>query len=453
MSLTKASFSMITGAVHNVKDYGALGDGSNNDTAAIAAAIQATAGLTSQPTDISGGILFFPTGVYMIDADSVLIKEMQSLTLQGEAACYSGVNRNFGTILRANSTGNYLIKVEDTSTDIRFQDMSIDGVSKVNDVLLINNTATGGITDFGFIKTVDFKGVKQAGNLIRFTSPASVYGEVAIWTIDNCGFELNGIVPSNLGTALNIESFGAWGVRVQDCHFDGQSLLQSLRLYAGLLYVSDCQFDNNSIVGTYDINMFSSAGLTVSNTNSGSSQPFLHTQVKVVSGIWDNYPIYINGVQCSNAGPPTNGIQHTTTNPIYINGFYRSNVLLSGVPQEVSAIGSTYLYQTNRDANFFASQKSGALADALTLASNDLTTFYEINVDSTVGVQISSYAPTVGYKDYQINAQNIAFNMANGKISILNLTQVYANNAAALAGGLIIGDVYRNGDALQIVHV
>lgn len=38
-----------------------------------------------------------------------------------------------------------------------------------------------------------------------------------------------------------------------------------------------------------------------------------------------------------------------------------------------------------------------------------------------------------------------------GIVNIVN-TPNYANNAAALSGGLVAGDVYRNGDTLQIVH-
>lgn len=54
MSLTKASFSMITGAPVNVKDFGAIGDGTTDDTAAIQNAI--TSNLS----------VYFPAGFYAV---------------------------------------------------------------------------------------------------------------------------------------------------------------------------------------------------------------------------------------------------------------------------------------------------------------------------------------------------------------------------------------------------
>lgn len=53
MSLTKVSYSMITGAVANVKDFGAKGDGLTDDGAAIAAAMAASKSV------------FFPAGIYL----------------------------------------------------------------------------------------------------------------------------------------------------------------------------------------------------------------------------------------------------------------------------------------------------------------------------------------------------------------------------------------------------
>jgi hypothetical protein len=59
MGLTKASYSLINGAPYNVKDYGAVGNGATDDTAAINSAISAanTAG---------GGVVYVPSGTYLI---------------------------------------------------------------------------------------------------------------------------------------------------------------------------------------------------------------------------------------------------------------------------------------------------------------------------------------------------------------------------------------------------
>ena len=57
MSLTKVSYSMIDGALANVRDFGAVGDGVADDTAAIQAAIDSVNKL---------GTVFFPNGTYKI---------------------------------------------------------------------------------------------------------------------------------------------------------------------------------------------------------------------------------------------------------------------------------------------------------------------------------------------------------------------------------------------------
>ncbi len=61
MSLTKVSYSMITGAPVNVLDYGATGDGVTNDTVAIQAAITAV-------NAAGGGIVYIPVGTYIVGA-------------------------------------------------------------------------------------------------------------------------------------------------------------------------------------------------------------------------------------------------------------------------------------------------------------------------------------------------------------------------------------------------
>jgi polygalacturonase len=57
MALTKAHNRMISDAAVNVKDYGATGDGTTDDTTSIQAAINAVT---------SGGVVYFPSGTYRI---------------------------------------------------------------------------------------------------------------------------------------------------------------------------------------------------------------------------------------------------------------------------------------------------------------------------------------------------------------------------------------------------
>jgi hypothetical protein len=62
MSLTKVSYSMITGAPVNIKDFGAVGDGTTNDTAAIQAAIDFVV------SSAIPGTVYFPAGTYKCTA-------------------------------------------------------------------------------------------------------------------------------------------------------------------------------------------------------------------------------------------------------------------------------------------------------------------------------------------------------------------------------------------------
>jgi hypothetical protein len=75
MALTKVSFSMINGGPLNVLDFGAKGDGTTDDTAAIQAAIDFAA-------TQNGNVILIPNGTYKIT--STLLITTSNIMLQGQ---------------------------------------------------------------------------------------------------------------------------------------------------------------------------------------------------------------------------------------------------------------------------------------------------------------------------------------------------------------------------------
>lgn len=81
MSLTKVTYSMIDGAVFNILDYGATGDGSTNDSAAFQNALDA-AGANG------GGIVFVPMPSVFYKLDTT-IEIPNGVVLEGEGYIYN----------------------------------------------------------------------------------------------------------------------------------------------------------------------------------------------------------------------------------------------------------------------------------------------------------------------------------------------------------------------------
>jgi hypothetical protein len=91
MSLTKATYSMINGAVFNVLDYGAAGDGTTDDTAAI------TAAYTAAYTTTNGlGVIFFPKGTYSVSSLNFDVTNA-SVHFMGEGIDCSVLKKRSGT--------------------------------------------------------------------------------------------------------------------------------------------------------------------------------------------------------------------------------------------------------------------------------------------------------------------------------------------------------------------
>jgi nitrous oxidase accessory protein NosD len=171
MSLTKVSFSMITGEVINVLDYGATGDGTTDDTTAIQAAIVAAANKT----------LYFPAGIYLFTG---LLTIDNSMTICGE--------NNSTQLKPSNGSGNTL---RVNASYVTIKNLRIVG-------------ATPGVIAVGYSGLVYFTTIE---NIYFSPSGVPTLGQcVWIWTakyvnINNCTFNGTGygIIQQNEGLEKN----------------------------------------------------------------------------------------------------------------------------------------------------------------------------------------------------------------------------------------------------------
>lgn len=148
MPLTKVTYSMIDGAVTNVRDFGAVGDGVTNDTVAIQSAIDA-AGVK--------GVVYLPEGDYLVSG----------LTINHNFFTLIGAGYNASRLVMDNSSAVALDVAKATSPQ-----PGVEGLILQNFAIFGNANNLGGIklgtasplyrVAFGLIESVDVRGFTNA---------------------------------------------------------------------------------------------------------------------------------------------------------------------------------------------------------------------------------------------------------------------------------------------------
>jgi hypothetical protein len=127
MALTKATYSIIKGAVFNVLDYGATGDGATDDRAACQAAINAAVAA-------GGGAVFFPAGTYIFNSVSSSDTTLNGLLIPDTNGVFDTDNgimlfgEGIDSVLKAGNTNMCVVRNSRLYTTIR--DLKIDGGPK-----------------------------------------------------------------------------------------------------------------------------------------------------------------------------------------------------------------------------------------------------------------------------------------------------------------------------------
>ena len=132
MSLTKASYSMINGAVVNVLDYGADPTGSSDSTSAIQSALTYAA---SQ----QGCIVFFPRGTYTCSGTLSFASFVIGLSLVGEGVDHT--NLGGSRIVYTGASSNPFFKMDVLNTrwcNIRMLDITGTNASATGNLLSVS---------------------------------------------------------------------------------------------------------------------------------------------------------------------------------------------------------------------------------------------------------------------------------------------------------------------------
>lgn len=280
MALTKVTYSMIDGPVFNVKDFGAVGNGSTDDTAAINAAIDAAYAA-------GGGVVVCMPKTYAI-LTTVKVRSNVTLDLCGATLQRIGTNKTMNIV--QNYTYNPVTAID---TNISIINGTIAG-NVTNDVATQDHLAVAGnIFLFGVsifrIENIRLSAANSNGfgwrecsngfvshvtggtfgaNLFAPTSGLNNY-------VSNCDFAYAGATGASPGVCVDIEpnSVNEIGrLYFNNCRINDLVLVDFWQT-AGGSFIIEAQFENCTFVGgsPYTIKILASNSVVANNIIFGDS--------------------------------------------------------------------------------------------------------------------------------------------------------------------------------------
>lgn len=160
-------FDPSTLGIFNVKSYGAMGDGTTNDYAAIQTAITAA--------EVAGGTVLFPAGTYRTNSE-LTASSTRKLTIKG--------NGPTGTVIRAGAAITSVLNITGT---VNLEDFTLDGNLLAQ---YAGRASGGGCSECVFTRIV-FTHAKKDGWYFPITG---IYDNNSFY---DCVFEFNGTIFRN----------------------------------------------------------------------------------------------------------------------------------------------------------------------------------------------------------------------------------------------------------------
>lgn len=333
MSLTKVTYSMIDGALVNVLDYGAVGDGLTDDSTALTLAI------ASLPNH--GGTIFFPAGDYVLSS-AFLIEPavgrdfVSNLHFKG----VGGHHTDLGTRIQLNGgTGSVAGMTLKSAVQMSFEDINFIGATSA--LALVKIQANGPIPAYSSFN-IEF-------NRCRFAAATPI--NALVWvnncsniTFNNCFFQGAQIAVQVGSISTDAENVGTFSTGTADailfiqCFLAGDVVNYRCR---GSSYDS-CTFDANAVLTPVGSKMYAAGqqlvrGLNIQNCwfGYGNNTDYAITlgsagyDLTAINNFFSTYEkaIYLDGIGVSHIEGNEFALNSSGAAAIYmVATFYGANV-------------------------------------------------------------------------------------------------------------------------------
>jgi hypothetical protein len=355
MSLTKVSYSMIDGAVFNVLDFGAVGNGTTDSTAAIQAAIDAC-------NAAGGGTVFFPAGTYKL-TDTVNLKANVVLKGSGRRVTFLKQFTNAKKCLYQSNTSFY------------------------NDISDLSFTINTGVTSATLIQLEGGSSNLQSCNFVGGASGAIVSATYYV-NFSGCefgnqtsrGLQFSGAGGANsnsvtgtkfaniTGDCISVSS-GTYSVNVYGCAFEVITGY-GINSEAAIGTIIGCYFETISIAaininGTSGIfmanNYFADNGLTVQGASRGNAYFNLRSASGDATSGFGGFTTRADGADAllTNEGSSVDKVWSMTKTSINAGGGYGYFNNLRLTPITAASANNVSVYVSTVDGKLYFKDAGG----------------------------------------------------------------------------------------------
>lgn len=399
MSLTKATYAMITGAQANVLDFGADPTGVADSTAAIQAAYDSLPTAVTASAPIGGGTVYFPPGEYKTTAAISIVND--NITSIGNGA----------TILPTH-TGDVFVIGPDGQTRqcVIFNSIIVKHSATTRDIIrfesgtmqckVINCRFEGaiGVYNTGY-------GVNFASTIVAFNNNDSIEGTYFRW-LKNC-------IKDGLAQAE---------LMITNCRFSNNALQCIIVTTGGLTNVYQCNFESNGQTASVDtaIVQFGKIGGPTIGRNSIQC---CHFEDNGSSSGNKNFDLYIAEARSVYVAANRfySGASYPTKNAIYCD--FADNITVINNEYEDYTAGAVNIGATNSDITYLGNKTIGQ-PEFTGTGSQGLVKF--VQADGNFNVTLGSTTTSNAFAVKDSAGANVFLAFADGSIG----TDALANGSS-----------------------